>query len=309
MPVYNGEMYLKEAIDSILSQTFNNFEFIIINDGSTDSSEKMILEYDDSRIIYIKNEKNLKLIHTLNKGLEHCNGKYIARMDCDDVAISCRLKTQVDFLEGNSDYVLCGSQISFISSGKNRLFNFVSKETDKEIRSQFLVNSPLAHPTVMIRNKIIVDNALRYDINYLHVEDYKLWIELSKFGSVYNIQQVLLRYRLTTTQITQKTNFEQLINAEKLKFEYFLSILGENSKDFDKESELTLNMIKILLSKKDYPEILFYYSRINTDIGILKILLILIAMTKTSMVNSMVMLKSYFSLVLKKSGLIPKNSH
>ena len=109
MPVYNGEMYLREAIDSILHQTFTDFEFLIINDGSTDNSETIILSYDDSRIRYEKNDSNLKLIATLNKGIELAKGKYIVRMDADDISIPDRIEKQVAFLEKNPDVGICGS--------------------------------------------------------------------------------------------------------------------------------------------------------------------------------------------------------
>ena len=97
MAVYNGEKYLCEAIESMLNQTYTNFEFLIINDGSTDTTEEIILSYKDERIRYIKNEQNLKLIASLNKGLVLANGKYIARMDADDISMLERLEKQVDF--------------------------------------------------------------------------------------------------------------------------------------------------------------------------------------------------------------------
>ena len=106
MAVYNGEKYLLEAIESILNQTYTNFEFLIINDGSTDSTEEIILSYSDQRIRYIKNEQNLKLIASLNKGLDLAKGKYIARMDADDISLPDRLEKQVNFLERNSTKLL-----------------------------------------------------------------------------------------------------------------------------------------------------------------------------------------------------------
>ena len=101
MPVYNGEKYLQQAIESILKQTFTDFEFLIINDGSTDNSENIILSYDDSRIRYIKNEENLRLIRTLNKGIELAKGKYIARMDCDDISLPYRFEKQLKEFQNN----------------------------------------------------------------------------------------------------------------------------------------------------------------------------------------------------------------
>ena len=99
MPVYNAEQYLSQALDSIVSQSFEDWELILINDGSTDRRESIIMDYDDERIFYIKNPVNLKLIKTLNKGIDYCGGQYIARMDADDICHPDRLKRQVEFLD------------------------------------------------------------------------------------------------------------------------------------------------------------------------------------------------------------------
>ena len=109
MPVYNAEKYLAEAINSILNQTFTNYELLIINDGSTDKSEEIILKYSDKRIRYIKNDKNIRLVATLNKGIELAKGKYIARMDADDISVPTRLEKQITLLENNEDIGVCGS--------------------------------------------------------------------------------------------------------------------------------------------------------------------------------------------------------
>ena len=109
MAVYNGEKFLKEAMESILTQTFTDFEFLIINDGSTDNSVKIIEEFNDPRIRLIHNEKNLKLIASLNKGISLAKGKYIARMDCDDISMPYRLEKEVDFLENSLEYGLVGT--------------------------------------------------------------------------------------------------------------------------------------------------------------------------------------------------------
>ena len=111
MPVYNGALYLREAIDSILSQTHTNLELIIINDGSNDNSEEIILSYEDNRIRYIINEKNSGICVTLNKGLDIAKGKYIARMDCDDISCPERLQMQIEYMEQNPSIGVLGSDI------------------------------------------------------------------------------------------------------------------------------------------------------------------------------------------------------
>src|ERR1017187_7276972 len=112
MPVYNAAPFLREAIDSILNQTFKNFELLIINDGSTDNCEEIILTYKDPRIRYIKNETNIKLISTLNKGIKLSKGKYIVRMDADDISFPDRIEKQVNYMETNPAIALCGTWFS-----------------------------------------------------------------------------------------------------------------------------------------------------------------------------------------------------
>ncbi|HGF9542707.1 TPA: glycosyltransferase family 2 protein, partial [Acinetobacter baumannii] len=121
LPAYNAELYLKEAIDSVLSQTFTDFELIILNDGSIDRTEEIILSYNDSRIVYVKNEKNLGLIGTLNKGINLAKGKYIARMDADDICLPERFKKQVDFLEKNNEIDLIGTNAIKINNNGDRI--------------------------------------------------------------------------------------------------------------------------------------------------------------------------------------------
>ena len=120
MPVYNGAMYLNEAITSILRQTYSNFEFIIINDGSTDLSEEIILSFSDSRIVYVKNPENYRLIKTLNLGFSMAKGRYIARMDADDISHPDRLLKQVDFLDHNIEYGLVGTGVNLLNSEKKQ---------------------------------------------------------------------------------------------------------------------------------------------------------------------------------------------
>ena len=115
MPVYNGEKYLRESVDSILNQTFTDFELLIINDGSTDSSMEILNSYSDSRIRIVTNEVNLRLIKTLNKGIDLATGEYIARMDCDDIADPKRLEIQLQYMEKHPDVAVCGTGVKAVS--------------------------------------------------------------------------------------------------------------------------------------------------------------------------------------------------
>jgi glycosyltransferase involved in cell wall biosynthesis len=192
MPVYNSELYVGEAIESILAQSFPDFEFIILNDGSTDKSEKIILSYKDERICYFKNSQNLKLAATLNKGLELANSEYIARMDSDDIAVPERLMKQIQFLDQNPEVGICGSNVELI--GK---WNFITElsYTSNDIEAELLLKNPVFHPTVMFRKSIVDKHRIRYNPSFEHLEDYYFWAELSRITKIVNLENVLVKYR------------------------------------------------------------------------------------------------------------------
>lgn len=190
LPAYNAELYLKEAIDSILEQTFTDFELIVLNDGSSDSTEDIILSYSDRRIVYVRNQENLGLIETLNKGISLAKGKYIARMDADDIALPERLAKQINFLEENTQYGVVGSFAQIIDS-KNI---YKVPVTDKEIKAFLYIDSPFIHPSVVIRKDLLTNNL--YDHQYHRIEDYELWVRLSSQTKFYNIPEILLNYRV-----------------------------------------------------------------------------------------------------------------
>ena len=158
MPVYNGERFLKDAIESILNQTYKNFEFIIVDDGSTDDSLKIIKEYQkkDKRIRLIENKKNLGQAKSLNKGLSLAKGKYYAKMDSDDIACKKRIEKEVDFLERNNDYVIVGSNLEIIDENNNTIGYRFYPQKNKEIRKLIIIKSPFAHPSVMIKWQIFL---------------------------------------------------------------------------------------------------------------------------------------------------------
>lgn len=195
MSVYNGERFLKEAIDSILNQTFTDFEFLIINDGSTDRSVEIIESYEDPRIRLINNEKNLKLIASLNKGISLARGKYIARMDCDDVSMPDRLEKEVNFLENSLDYGLVGTYYTVIDGEGKDQYN-VSYPSSNELIKLFLsLNCPLAHGSIMGRTELFKQNLYGSEESYA-VEDYELWTRMSKVTKIHNIPEYLFKYRI-----------------------------------------------------------------------------------------------------------------
>jgi glycosyltransferase involved in cell wall biosynthesis len=214
MAVYNGEKFLREAIESILNQTYTNFEFLIVNDGSTDLTEEIILSYSDSRIRYIKNETNLKLITSLNKGLDLANGKYIARMDADDISLPNRLEKQVVFLEDNQEIGVLGTCVRTIGLENNYEVHF--KQGHDQIRFELFFHNYLHHPTVMLRSDLIKKNKIYYE-NYLHAEDYALWVKLTEFTKIDILPEILVNYRIHESNISEVHKNQQLIQTSYLR--------------------------------------------------------------------------------------------
>ncbi|GIV38766.1 MAG: hypothetical protein KatS3mg033_0566 [Thermonema sp.] len=234
MPVYNAEKFLAEAIESILNQTFTDFEFLIFNDGSTDNSLKIIQQYQrkDSRIKLVYSGENKGYVFHLNEGIRLAKGKYIARMDADDIALPERLEKQVEFLEKNEDYVLCGSRIKCF--GKSEHVVDLPIENN-EIHLKMLYINPLAHPSVMIRKSVLIDKKLFYYDGVMPAEDYDLWVRLAQFGKFYNFRECLLLYRIHNKNISyQKYKEEQiasLVKTEQRYIEYFFNKLQLNKRE------------------------------------------------------------------------------
>lgn len=175
MPVYNGEKYLGVAIESILNQTYANFEFIIVNDGSQDGTEIIILSYNDERIVYLKSETNLRIEGTLNKGMRHAVGKYIARMDADDISLPSRLEKQLLFMERNPNIGVCGTWANIF--GDNIESHTWKCPTQSEnIKIEMMFACPFVHPSVFIKRTLF--NSYSYSDEFQKAEDYYLWYQL-----------------------------------------------------------------------------------------------------------------------------------
>jgi glycosyltransferase involved in cell wall biosynthesis len=213
MPVYNAAEYIRETIDSVLSQSFTDFEFLIINDGSTDESEEIIKSYSDPRIRLVNNEKNMRLIATLNRGIELAEGEYIARMDADDICLPTRLEKQFKVMEANKDIALCGTGIKMM--GK-KFFQPLVISNPNTIRNVMRAFNVFFHPTVMFRTSILIENDYRYDPNYLHAEDYQLFQLMSEKFKLTNIDEPLLLYRLSPGGISRVHNTEQQTMTYKI---------------------------------------------------------------------------------------------
>ena len=224
MSVYNTPIeYLKESIDSILNQTYKDFEFIIINDNSNDLTTDFLSTYTDNRIRLFTNETNLGLTKSLNVALNNSIGKYIARMDSDDIALPNRLEEQLEYIENNPQYIAIGSSFKKSNSDKIIKKHNMSRET-RRCRMLFY-NEGLCHPTAFINNEILKKYDIKYDENILKAQDYALWVELLKYGNIGNIDKQLLIYRIHNNQITNnfssQMKYEQMTIKKQLdKFNY-----------------------------------------------------------------------------------------
>ena len=195
MSVYNGELHLREAIESIFSQTFGNFEFVIINDGSTDTSQELIDSFSDSRLVVIKQE-NMGVTKSLNKGLKIARGEYIARQDADDISLSDRLEKQVAYMDAHSEIAVLGGAAIAISNSGQVCGCMQRPESHEELVSRIYKENPFIHPTVMYRREFI--EALGgYAEDFLRAQDYDLWLRGYRFWQFHNLQEPLIRYRLS----------------------------------------------------------------------------------------------------------------
>jgi Glycosyltransferases involved in cell wall biogenesis len=207
MPVYNAEEYLKDAIDSILNQTFTDFEFLIINDGSTDKSKKIIEQYNDSRIRFLDYEENSGLARVRNKGITEAKAEYIAWLDADDISHPLRLEKQVKLLEKNPEIEICGTWVKTIGGKTSHKWRYPTKPDF--IRCRMIFDDPLATSSVMLRRKILTEQNQRFDLNYPPAEDYDLWERISNHHQIANVPKFLTFYRLHENQTSYVNVLQQ----------------------------------------------------------------------------------------------------
>lgn len=215
MPAYNAEKYIKEAIDSILMQTFADFEFIIIDDGSTDRTAEIVNSYSDSRIRFCPNERNMGVAATLNRGLGLAYGEYIARMDADDISMQERFSKQADYLDAHPDVTVCGTAIELFRDGAIIGTHFYSIKPEK-IKEDLFFSCGIAHPSVMMRRTSILELG-GYDPAFNGMEDYELWCRVAENSKIAVLPELLLRYRIHGGQVTQNPSPKYREQMRKLK--------------------------------------------------------------------------------------------
>ena len=206
MPVYNGEKFVAAAIESVLSQSYTDFELIIINDGSKDSSATIIESYDDPRIVYVANPENAGLAKVRNKGLRIVRGEYIAWLDCDDISLPYRLEKQVRLLDANPNIGLCGTWVKTIGNHAGDIWRYPSEP--EFLRARMLFDDPVATSSVMMRAACLQGLKTHFDLDYPPAEDYELWERVSRAWGVTNVPEVLTLYRVHSAQTS-------IVNAER----------------------------------------------------------------------------------------------
>lgn len=241
---YNAEKYVREAIDSIINQSFTDFECIIVDDGSTDKTKEIIKSYEDKRIVFIEN--NHDFIASLNKGMKMAKGKYIARMDADDIMHPDRLKIQYTIMETEPSITVCGTWM--VQFGEGIAADSIARRTAGLVKLpllHFLRENFVFHPTVMIRKEFIIQNQLQYE-NYPYAEDLKLWSEIAKKGGTFYIEDMpLLSYRISKSQVSEQNREEQQTTAERILCENLRYLFDRNSEEHPELSTLLNSCLQL----------------------------------------------------------------
>lgn len=200
IPAYNAESYVKDAMDSILSQTYTNLEVIVIDDGSTDNTVSIINEFKDERIRFVRNEGNRGIIFSLNYGLSLSRGKYIARLDSDDIALKDRIAKQVRFMENDNSFGICGTFFKTIDENGKILQNVRFPSNARDAKTYLLLHNCFCHSSVLMRAELV--QKLRYAEAFVICEDYELWSRIANVSNIANLPEFQTLYRIHGTNIS-----------------------------------------------------------------------------------------------------------
>lgn len=217
MPAYNASRFLSEAITSILEQTFTDFELLIVDDGSTDTSTEIARSFGDNRIVIIERAHH-GLVPTLNAGLEAARGTYLARMDADDIAEPQRLERQLDHLR-ETQACVCGTFATTIDERGAPVGSIAVPTTDAAIRRHLLRHNPFIHPSIMM-HRVVIATVGRYRERFRHVEDYELWSRVVPRFTVSNIPEPLLQYRIVSTSVTRRNATAMRVKGLVVRLQY-----------------------------------------------------------------------------------------
>jgi glycosyltransferase involved in cell wall biosynthesis len=238
MPVFNGEPFVAAAIDSILSQTFDDFEFIILDDASSDGSRRVLADYErrDRRITVLLNETNSGIADTLNRGLRLCRGEYIARMDADDVSLPQRLERQVEFMDNAPEVGVCGTWFTVFGDEEG---TYRHPTQDAQIKVRHLIyDCAIAHPAAFIRKRVLEETGATYPD--LPAHDLWFWIRLGFVTQLRNLPDVLLRYRLHENQFSRLSNSPQQVSAAHARAFFAATIFDRALEEQEKSAHRAL---------------------------------------------------------------------
>lgn len=267
MSTHNRADILSESIDAILNQTYKDYEFIIINDGSTDSTQEILERYSDSRIKLFSNKKNCGCTFNYHNAQNIAKGKYIAHIDDDDISLSERFEKQINYMEQNSDVVLLGTFIE--TFGENQRPSWVFYTEPEKLYFAMHIYNPICHSSVMYRQSFVEKHAINYDLTKRCSQDYDLYKQIIlKNGKITNLDEILVRYRMHKIRLTdiKQTQDIQIFKAEEIKKELISRFLDEDElkeyeiliKDFpfnnyDKESVIkAIEMLSAAMERKGY---------------------------------------------------------
>jgi hypothetical protein len=202
MAVHNGERTVRDAVESMLRQTFGDFELVVVDDGSNDGTAAMLAQIPDARLRVIKNAKNMGLSASLNRGWELCRGEFVARMDADDLSMPGRLAMQVAFLEAHSATAAVGGFVeTFSEDGPGAIVRYPT--SPKAVAATLLFRSALAHPAVMMRKECFDGARLRFEEEFRYAQDYALWLNCAEKGlGLANVGEAVLQYRVHAGQLS-----------------------------------------------------------------------------------------------------------
>ncbi|MHB8261608.1 MAG: glycosyltransferase family 2 protein [Bacteroidia bacterium] len=237
MPVYNAEPYLKEAIESILNQTFTDFELLIIDDASTDKSVEIVKSYHDNRIVLLHKPVNSGITDSLNMAIPLAKGKYIARMDADDISMPDRFLKQYNYMEQHPDILVLGTMYKIIGT---EIIPENLPITYEQVKLFSLMQSPVAHPTVFIRRSIFDMYNLRYDRTFEHTEDYELWTRIIDIGKVENLPEVLLHYRIHEQQVSTIGRKKQTETANRIRLRQLDRLMNFKNATYDSDFSIKI---------------------------------------------------------------------
>jgi len=239
MAVYNTAGYLRQAIDSILLQTYTNFELIIVNDGSSDDSHNIISSYTDPRIVYIRNEVNRGIVASRNIGLNRVRGNYLAVLDSDDIAVPERLEKQVAFMEANPDYGLCGTHFTIIDASGKKINKTRFPQKDQDIRAYLYLGNCFCHSSTMVRTELA--KKFRYSEDNILGEDYQLFIDVAGISKLANLPFMGCYYRLHSTNVSTQMNSQMYSSIRRINRQNLIKLgISFTDKQLDVHSQFLI---------------------------------------------------------------------